>query len=94
MNNSRISSPTIQGTAICHAGMVKEEAGQPAREMTECSIWRPLSRFTQLSATTHDYKSLHVIAICTECTFTTYYLHSRAGELATSISADRLLSFT
>ena len=67
MNNSRISSPTIQGTAICHAGMVKEEAGQPVREMTECSIWRPLSRFTQLSATTHDYKSLHVIAICTEC---------------------------
>ena len=35
-NNPRKSSPTTLGTAICHAGMVKEEAGQPAREMAGC----------------------------------------------------------
>ena len=36
MNNPVISNTTTLGTAICHAGMVKEEVGQPAREMTGC----------------------------------------------------------
>ena len=36
-DNPRISNPTV-GMAIIHAGMMKEDVGQPAREIKGCSI--------------------------------------------------------
>ena len=36
-DNPRISTPTV-GTAINHAGMMKEDVGQPAGEVKGCSI--------------------------------------------------------